>query len=194
MHCRQRAFTLAELLIALGILGVIATFTIPKVLSAQQNSTFKSVSKEAISAFTGAYHSYRLTNSDAAAITPDDFISSLNYVKIQTSGQLDDEQTLGALNCDTLFPCYILHSGAAIRPELGNDFGGTASTNAIMFIVDPDGQVTDGTTNGPGKGVKIFLYVTGRVTSHGTAQSNTIVDGVAFGADATRDPSWFGWD
>lgn len=42
----QKAFTLAELLIALAILGVIATFTIPKVLTANQNGTFKAIGKE----------------------------------------------------------------------------------------------------------------------------------------------------
>lgn len=40
-------FTLAELLIALGISGVIATFAIPKILAAQTNGKYKAVAKEA---------------------------------------------------------------------------------------------------------------------------------------------------
>lgn len=42
----QSGFTLAELLIALTILGVIATFTIPKILTAQQASTYNAIAKE----------------------------------------------------------------------------------------------------------------------------------------------------
>src|SRR5688572_255419 len=45
-------FTLAELLIALGILGVIATFTIPKVLQNQQSSEKKAVFRETIAALS----------------------------------------------------------------------------------------------------------------------------------------------
>lgn len=44
-------FTLAELLIALGILGVIATFTIPKILSAQQDSKTKPSPKKRLPCF-----------------------------------------------------------------------------------------------------------------------------------------------
>lgn len=43
-------FTLAELLIALAILGVIATFTIPKVLHSQENDKKKAVIRETIGA------------------------------------------------------------------------------------------------------------------------------------------------
>ena len=45
-------FTLAELLIALLILGMIATFTIPKILNSQQDSKKKSIFKEDIAALS----------------------------------------------------------------------------------------------------------------------------------------------
>ncbi|MBL8031855.1 MAG: prepilin-type N-terminal cleavage/methylation domain-containing protein [Candidatus Doudnabacteria bacterium] len=45
---RVKGFTLAELLIALVILGVIATFTIPKVLYANQNTKYNAIAKEAM--------------------------------------------------------------------------------------------------------------------------------------------------
>ena len=51
---KQRGFTLAELLIALGILGVIATFTIPKVLQTNQNAQWQATGKEAIAMISGA--------------------------------------------------------------------------------------------------------------------------------------------
>jgi prepilin-type N-terminal cleavage/methylation domain-containing protein len=49
-------FTLAELLIALAILGVIATFTIPKVLSNQSDTRKAAVMKETIGAISELVH------------------------------------------------------------------------------------------------------------------------------------------
>ncbi|HEY9745532.1 MAG TPA: prepilin-type N-terminal cleavage/methylation domain-containing protein [Oculatellaceae cyanobacterium] len=48
-------FTLAELLIALSILGLIATFTIPKVLVAQQDMTYRANAKDVAAAISAAY-------------------------------------------------------------------------------------------------------------------------------------------
>jgi prepilin-type N-terminal cleavage/methylation domain-containing protein len=50
MRNASLGFTLAELLIALGILGVIATFAIPKILVAQQDTKRKAVLKETMAA------------------------------------------------------------------------------------------------------------------------------------------------
>ena len=52
-------FTLAELLISLAILGVIATFTIPKILTSQQNSQKAAVTKEVIAMISGAFTAYQ---------------------------------------------------------------------------------------------------------------------------------------
>jgi prepilin-type N-terminal cleavage/methylation domain-containing protein len=52
---QQPGFTLAELLIALSILGVIASFAIPKILSSQQNGQFKSAGKETASMVAQPY-------------------------------------------------------------------------------------------------------------------------------------------
>ena len=43
---KPQGFTLAELLIALTILGVIAIFTIPKVLQSQQDTRYSAAAKE----------------------------------------------------------------------------------------------------------------------------------------------------
>src|SRR4051812_4621592 len=73
-------FTLAELLIALAILGVIATFTIPKILQNQQNQQLNAAGKEAISAMAGAYQSYRIQNTVPATFTSLSLTPYLNYV------------------------------------------------------------------------------------------------------------------
>lgn len=78
-------FTLAELLIALGILGVIATFTIPKVLSAQQETQKKAIAKEVASMITGAYQLYVKDNGYSTSISGASLVPYLNYVRIDTS-------------------------------------------------------------------------------------------------------------
>lgn len=57
---RQSGFTLAELLIALTILGLIATFTIPKILVSQQKQTYNVAEKEAIASVSSACQLYSL--------------------------------------------------------------------------------------------------------------------------------------
>src|SRR5688572_24614196 len=57
-----KAFTLAELLIALAILGVIATFTIPKVLQAQGKEDRYSRAREVSSTLAAVTQKYALEN------------------------------------------------------------------------------------------------------------------------------------
>lgn len=59
----KQGFTLAELLISVTILGVIATFVIPKVLQTSSNSKKHAVFKEIISAYTQANYSAYLLNT-----------------------------------------------------------------------------------------------------------------------------------
>ena len=59
-------FSLAELLLALLILGQIATFTIPKVLSAQESSQRKAVFKETISTYSQIIYEGYITREMAA--------------------------------------------------------------------------------------------------------------------------------
>lgn len=60
-------------MIALAILGVITTFTIPKVLNSQQNGKFKAIAKEDMSMVSAAYQQYVLTNRYNANICIKDF-------------------------------------------------------------------------------------------------------------------------
>lgn len=79
----QFGFTLAELLIAVAILGEIATFTIPKIISSQQNGQRKTVFREtlatisALSAAAGRDGSIVDTTSEKNY-----FRNNLNYVKL----------------------------------------------------------------------------------------------------------------
>ncbi len=195
-------FTLAELLSALAILGVIATFTIPKVLSAQSQSTYNSLAKEAIGTISGAYAAYSLNNTVTSATTSADLTPYMNYVRVDTSTELDHVQNVsGTTSCAVtpLSGCLMLHGGAALRYSSGC-FYGTSSLNIINFYFDPDGRVTGDTgTSSTTKGLSISLYANGRITTAGgrttgSLTGNAVCSGSnAQNPDPAADPSWLSW-
>lgn len=122
-------FTLAELLIALGILGVIATFTIPKVLQTQQDVKFKAIIKEVAGMMSAAFHAYKLNNTVSTSTGTSDLVAFFNYVKIDTVSTIDDVLGFGSLSCSSPGRCYVLHNGAKVRTESDNLFSGLTSTD-----------------------------------------------------------------
>lgn len=191
----SKGFTLAELLIALAILGLIATFTIPKVLQNQQNGSYKATSKEAASIVAQAYKLYKLNNTLSASTTFGDMTNYINYIQLDTTRLIDNKQTTGSISCNTSGGggCLILHNGGALRYN-GSSFAGTASTNAMEFLFDPNG-VYSGTTDGPDKAVNFFIYFNGRLTTRGNILPNTDATGSTYATpEPTMDPPWFSWD
>ncbi len=187
-------FTLAELLICLAILGEIATFTIPKVITSQQNGQYNAVTKEAASMFAAAFQTYKLNGLLTSSTNAKDLTPYLNYSSYTTNLTLDNAYGYTTLDCATN-GCVKLHSGAVIWFD-GNGIGGTnTTTNALNFVVDPDGHVTDGTTNGPGKSVFFFIYPNGRLATVTTITSGTVNASGYWpgGPIAGADPPWFSW-
>lgn len=196
LHIRscQQGFTLAEVLIALLILGEIATFTIPKVLHAQQNTQNNAKAKEAISMVMGAFQQAQLSGEIDQNTKLSDLTPYMNYTRFDNSGTISIDQiyTQGTHSCTGARPCIWMHNGGAI---LFSDyaFGGTGATDATYFKFDPDGKVTDGTTNGPGKAVSIFVYYNGRMTDEGHLAVGTSDSNNAYTANPSVVPPWFQW-
>jgi len=189
----KKGFTLAELLITLQILAIIAAFTIPKIIGSQQNSRYKAIAKEDIASVAAAYQLYTFSTTPLASTTGGALTPYLNYVKLDTSGvTVDDIQGFGTLPCDATAPCMRMHNGGTIQIT-PYSFSGTATTNAIRFKIDPDGRVTDGTTNGPGKSLSVRVYIGGRVTSEDNMLPNTCDSYGCFSPALGQDPSWFSW-
>jgi prepilin-type N-terminal cleavage/methylation domain-containing protein len=188
-------FTLTELLISLSILGVIAIFIIPKILIAQQNNRNNAIAKEAAGMLAGAFSSYKLNYQSVTTMYPSDLFTALNYVKSDSSSTIDAEQTQANSTCTSPgAPCVKLHSGAMVMAwDVCGHFGGGNTTNAVYYQIDPDGIVTDGTTNGPGKSLVFALYYSGRISTYGTLATGTTSQTCALSATANRDPSWFSW-
>ena len=192
---RFNAFTLAELLIALAILGVIATFTIPKILLAGQNSESNAKVKEAASMIAAAYDLYKMQNATSAVTGIEDLTPYLNYVAMDTASNIDDSYTQGSRACSMdSGVCLRLHSGAYLQYWPADNFNGVANTNGVPFTIDPDGKVTDGTTNGPGKSIHFFLYYNGRVLDHGNIVPGTNYNnGVTWDPNPAQVPPYFSW-
>lgn len=185
---------MAELLISLAILGVIATFTIPKVLNAQQEGQSNAIAKETAAALANAFDAYRLNNSltpttNGGAITP-----FLNYVAMDSMSVIDNHPTQSSINCSSGLPCMVLHNGAIIKPS-SRQFGGLETTNAIFFYMDVDAQYSGSTADSPGKGIVFFLYPNGLLRTRATVLPNT-TDSTAtnYNPDPNYDPGWFSWD
>src|SRR3712207_5952575 len=107
----KRGFTLAELLIALAILGVIATFTIPKVLNSQQDGKYKAMAKETVSAVSEAFSNYQKSNTVTGNESLGVLTPYLNYVSIHTSTLvIDDEPSGTSRACSATSVCLRLHN------------------------------------------------------------------------------------
>lgn len=193
---RLKGFTLAELLISLAILGVIATFSIPKILAAQQKSAYSSQAKEAAAMVAAAYQKYQL---QAGPVTASFSLSSLtpymNFVSVDTTSLVDDHPLVNVtFNCATNATCLKLHSGGTLFWASSVTMGGTTNSNAVYFLYDPDGvKGTTGVSDGPGKSVCFFLYYNGTITSRPYIKSPTISSDASRNPVANTDPSWFSW-
>jgi prepilin-type N-terminal cleavage/methylation domain-containing protein len=188
-------FTLAELLIALAILGVIATFTIPKVLQSQQDTKSTAIAKETIATFSQAYQAYALKQPVNGNTAWGDFLQYVNYVKKDTVSIIDSNPGQTSLDCSS-WDCYRLHNGAIIASYTGFNYSTTDNLTTIYFYLDPDGKYS-GSTTGPGKSMVIYIYINGKVTSMGALAPGTHDSwggNYPTGTDATYDPTWFRWN
>lgn len=189
----KNGFTLAELLIALGILGTLAVFTIPKVLLVQQGQKYNAITKEAIATISEAFLAYQQENGLNPNMKAKEFVPYLNYVRqdVLASTEIDGGYASGTpRTCSTNRPCLFLHNGAALMFE-DVSFGGTATTNAVVFFIDPDGQIS---SSPEGRGLYFALYYNGRITDQGNYLPGTTTSFSSLGAYPTGVPPWFSWD
>ncbi|MBL8031959.1 MAG: prepilin-type N-terminal cleavage/methylation domain-containing protein [Candidatus Doudnabacteria bacterium] len=188
-----KAFSLSELLIALLILGVIATFTIPKVITSSQSNQKKAAAKEVASMISGAYAAYQMDNSVSSSFSGKVLTPYMNYVSLWTANQqIDGAITEGARTCTNGEPCVKLHNGGAVF-FYNATFNGTTNLNATYYVFDPDGAYS-GVTTGTGKGIEFGLYYNGRISTWGAYATGTTSSYGASSICPSCDPTWFGWN
>ncbi len=188
---RSNGFSLAELLLALLILGNIAAFTIPKILSAQQSNTYNSRAKEAAGTLATALQMLRFNGTVSSNTVGADLSPYLNYVKLLTTGAVDDIPGNDDVPCSTSAPCFLEPGGYMIRMSQVS-FGGTGTTNAIFINVDPD-AVYSGSQTGDSKSVRFYLYYNGMVRTKGDIITNTCNNSSCYNPSSSHNPSWFSW-
>lgn len=184
-------FTLAELLISLAILGVIATFTIPKILSTSQNEANEAKTKDIIAAFSGAYQQAKLDGIINSNTKPSDLTPYLSYLAWDTSAAIDYGPWGTSSNCNATYPCIKFANGATVQFDDPARFGGTATTNMIAFFIDPEPGYS-GTTN-PVRSVQIVLYYDGFITSRAYTRTNSFTSAGGPYGPGSFDPPWFVW-
>ena len=194
---RRSGFTLAELVIALAILGVIATFTIPKVLQSQQSGRDVAIAKEFAAMFSGAFEAYKSENTVTSATTVAHLTPYMNYVRLDTTAyEVDNDPGVGgtvACNVVASIRCLHMHSGAVGLLDSAVPFGSTDTTSAILFLFDPDGGVTGGAGD-TGTAVIFVLQYNGRLGTLGKADASIYWAGASVTALGGTDPSWFSWN
>lgn len=143
---RNSGFTLAELLIALAILGVIATFTIPKVLTSQNDSKRTAVMKEAVATLNNVLQQGLLEGGVTDSNLGTYYLNHLNAIKIcdtnaKTQGCWSNVATTFAGQEAT--PGVVLANGAFICGFDDASSGTGADTIAIDWN-GADGPNTEG--------------------------------------------------
>jgi prepilin-type N-terminal cleavage/methylation domain-containing protein len=96
-HAKNNGFTLSELLISVGVLGLIASFAIPSVVNAMGQSANRALLKESINTIAKVAQAGVLTGE----LTPDDageqyMIKTLNANKVCPTGACPDTWLSGS--------------------------------------------------------------------------------------------------
>ena len=176
-----KGFTLAELLITLAIVSLIATFTIPKIITSQASSQKNATAKEVAGMISAAYQQLQQTNTVSSATNASDLTPYMNYVSVTTTGSVDLPPTQGAIwSCSSLQPCLILHNGGKLLSQ-NNPFGSTTQGARLLFLFDPDTVwYSSGAPDDSSRSVQFLLYYNGKISSRASISPG-------------NDPSWFNW-
>lgn len=186
MRVSKKGFTLAELLIALAILGVIATFTIPKVLQSGTSGQNKAIAKEAASMVAGAFSARQLETPIADTTGSAQLTPFMNYVRIDTATTFAGAAGTPLQACSATLPCLLLHNGGVLQYDTAQSFGSAGATGAIYFNLDPDGSGSQGR-------VTLVQYRNGRLTT-GQHANPVSTNGATITVQAT-DPDYLAtWD
>ncbi len=134
---QKSGFTLAELLISLAILGVIATFTIPKILTTQQNGQRIAVFKETYATLSQVVYEGYQKGDVSTSTYATHILSNVNALRVCTSNSFTEgcwTQTDSSPFNERGQRGFILPNGATVA-GFENGF------NTDAFLVDWNGTI-----------------------------------------------------
>jgi prepilin-type N-terminal cleavage/methylation domain-containing protein len=190
---RTPGFSLVELLISLSIMSIVSVMVIPHFFQAPSSNIsdkYSGMANDVSYMIVTAYERYKAAvNSVASNTTPGALTQYMNYVSVDTSGQIDGMGTEGWKTCSATNPCLNLHNGGKlfIPNSADGSFGGTNTTNVIFFQFDPEPSDAAYTS----RSLKIALYYDGYIKTRGTVRSGTRTSIGGYSSSSNADPAWF---
>lgn len=183
-------FSLVEVLITLALLGILAAFTVPKLLNApnaSQSSKYTRMANDVAFMVLNAYGQYKMTHAtvpssmSAANLTP-----YMSYISVDTTSTgVHNHPGWGLISCGWGFNCLKLHNGGILwYGDADTNFGGTSSLHSIYLNFDPAP-----TENASFNAVGFQLYYDGKIKTNNTLTTGTLLFGSPWGR--TADPPWF---
>jgi type II secretory pathway pseudopilin PulG len=209
VHLRQplyrMGYSLAELIIAMAVLGLVAAMVVPSILAnvgTQQNQTLANDAKLLVS---GAFADYELAtlNVPSSFALPQletylPFAKNLSAAGENVLIDCPPQGTALPLGCTgtaprtasltAANPAYTvlrLKSGALLVYPKTWTFAGTSTLNALPFVVDPNGKQNQGSDS-----VEYWLYTNGTVLTRQTLTSNTVNSAGTFSSVGSSDPAY----
>ena len=204
MTKQHAGFSLAEILIALGLVAVLASFLIPKVLDAGDSGThlnqvLRSAALEMQTAHTALTLNEELSGSHGLS----ELAAYFRHAKEDTTSLPNTEASnaTATVTCsDSRVLCYQFESGAILFGSATSEMTFSEPTdydltdNTLWFVIDPDGG------SGPERGVPFSVLGNGRVitANNRTASMRQYSPWTGLHAPpilpSTDIPAWFEWD
>ncbi len=197
----QAGFSLVELLIALGILGVLATFIIPGILTPQVDYTARA--KSVALMVNTAYEQYKAANGGIIPRTTrmTDLMPYMQYTTQEATAYVDgyrnDPYTSGyACSASGNVVCLRMANGGILFFNRNYYMGGTTAANVVWYMYDQDGKYTSGTSK-LNPSLSMFLTAEGKQYSYGNLPQTVVTwfaepnNTISYTAASTKDPLWF---
>lgn len=126
----SHAFTLAEVLITLGIIGIVAAITVPVIMNNAQDAQYKTAYKKAFSDASNIWQSMRANNEiESCTSACDDNCSGVNFITFKSYMKVI--KSCGTnISADNVKDCWDI-SGEAFAGSIPNSSTGSG---AIGFI------------------------------------------------------------
>lgn len=183
-------FTLTELLVGLGILGLIAAFAVPKVLTASGAALANAKVHKAAQAVANGLEKWTEQNGKSANTSVQNVMSMVQHNGQITDGRFvdwhansvayDKMKCVASIGSLTDALCYQMPDASIVL--FVNHFGGggtdltfanAGTTNGIYFGVDPDGRDGPQDKSATGVSTAFVLSFNGRLRERGHLKNNT---------------------